>query len=93
MIFQNTRCSACKVGLTTPSIHFLCRHSYHAKCLQDENSCVVCEPEYEFIKEMEEMQKGNADAESAEYFIEEIKRRKGEDRMEYIVELFGKGLF
>ncbi|CAG9540227.1 unnamed protein product [Cercopithifilaria johnstoni] len=33
-IFQMNKCSACDTSLQLPAIHFLCKHSYHAHCLE-----------------------------------------------------------
>lgn len=34
VVFQNTRCSACGAGLELPVVHFLCKHSFHRRCLR-----------------------------------------------------------
>ncbi|KAK3315511.1 hypothetical protein B0H66DRAFT_346224 [Apodospora peruviana] len=33
-VFQNTRCSQCGSGLELPVVHFLCKHSFHQRCLR-----------------------------------------------------------
>jgi vacuolar protein sorting-associated protein 11 len=33
--FNATRCSACAATLDLPTIHFLCKHSFHQRCLND----------------------------------------------------------
>lgn len=33
-VFQVTRCSACGGQLDLPATHFMCRHSYHQRCMQ-----------------------------------------------------------
>ncbi|KAI8873007.1 hypothetical protein GQ42DRAFT_114913, partial [Ramicandelaber brevisporus] len=33
VVFQATKCSLCGMSLDLPTVHFLCRHSYHARCL------------------------------------------------------------
>nr|CDP92030.1 Bm15490 [Brugia malayi] len=33
-IFQMNKCSACDTSLQLPAVHFLCKHSYHAHCLE-----------------------------------------------------------
>ncbi|KAJ1911698.1 Vacuolar protein sorting-associated protein 11 [Mycoemilia scoparia] len=38
VVFQDMRCSQCRAPLDLPSIHFLCRHSYHQRCLGGEIS-------------------------------------------------------
>ncbi|VDN42204.1 unnamed protein product [Gongylonema pulchrum] len=45
-IFQMNKCSACDTSLQLPAIHFLCKHSYHAHCLESysekADSCPAC---------------------------------------------------
>lgn len=42
-VFQMTRCSACAGQLDLPSVHFMCKHSYHQRCLgEDEVECAMC---------------------------------------------------
>ena len=31
--FTATRCSACGAGLDLPTVHFMCKHSFHQRCL------------------------------------------------------------
>jgi hypothetical protein len=31
--FNATRCSACSASLDLPTVHFLCKHSFHQRCL------------------------------------------------------------
>lgn len=33
-VFQATRCAQCGGGLELPVVHFLCRHSFHRRCLR-----------------------------------------------------------
>ncbi|KAG5986298.1 hypothetical protein E4U43_005577 [Claviceps pusilla] len=33
-VFQATRCSDCGQGLDLPAVHFLCKHSFHQRCLR-----------------------------------------------------------
>lgn len=43
-IFQVMKCSLCKRGLSLPAVHFLCQHSFHQGCLDDEfeHECSIC---------------------------------------------------
>ncbi|KAK7229197.1 hypothetical protein V2G26_001367 [Clonostachys chloroleuca] len=34
-VFQATRCSDCGQGLDLPAVHFLCKHSFHQRCLRN----------------------------------------------------------
>ncbi|EST08049.2 Zinc finger, RING/FYVE/PHD-type [Kalmanozyma brasiliensis GHG001] len=42
-VFQMTRCTACGGQLDLPSVHFMCKHSYHQRCLgEEEAECPTC---------------------------------------------------
>ena len=42
-IFQHQKCSSCKGNLELPSVHFLCMHSFHERCLgENEKECPEC---------------------------------------------------
>ncbi|KAH3745027.1 Vacuolar protein sorting-associated protein 11 [Pelomyxa schiedti] len=43
-IFQLSKCSSCQNPLELPAVHFLCMHSFHQRCLSDEQGCPVCTP-------------------------------------------------
>lgn len=52
-VFQNNRCSACQAPLDLPAVHFLCMHSFHQRCLGDnERECVKCAPENRTVMEI-----------------------------------------
>ena len=35
VLFQANKCSNCSSAIELPSVHFLCKHSYHARCLDE----------------------------------------------------------
>jgi hypothetical protein len=41
-VFQPTTCFQCREPLDAPVVHFLCRHSYHKRCLNDPRECNAC---------------------------------------------------
>ncbi|CRG97797.1 vacuolar protein sorting-associated protein 11, putative [Plasmodium gallinaceum] len=41
-LIENTYCSLCKEVLSIPIIHFLCNHSYHYYCLNENKVCMLC---------------------------------------------------
>ncbi|KAG8932101.1 hypothetical protein FRC02_001657 [Tulasnella sp. 418] len=52
-VFHVTRCSACGGQLDLPSIHFMCKHSYHQRCLgEHENECPNCARTHGMIREI-----------------------------------------
>lgn len=58
--FQASKCQNCKSPLELPSVHFLCMHSFHVRCLQDpEEGCPVCAPEYRRVLDIKESMQSN----------------------------------
>ncbi|KAF2073113.1 hypothetical protein CYY_005582 [Polysphondylium violaceum] len=59
--FQQTKCIVCQSPLDLPSIHFLCQHSFHQRCLGDnERECPVCAPDNKRILEIKKSQSESA---------------------------------
>lgn len=49
--FQGVKCSACTSGLSLPAVHFLCMHSFHQRCVPDnDKECPLCAPEYRKVR-------------------------------------------
>ncbi|CAK9180414.1 unnamed protein product [Ilex paraguariensis] len=49
-IFQLSKCTACTFTLDLPAVHFMCMHSFHQRCLGDnEKECPECAPEYRSV--------------------------------------------
>jgi hypothetical protein len=88
-VFQVTRCSACGGTLELPAVHFMCRHSYHQRCLADnEGSCPMCAASHGVIQEIKasnEQLQGRHDL-----FTQEVE--EADDRFESIVKAFSRGL-
>ncbi|KAG8882014.1 hypothetical protein FRB97_008788 [Tulasnella sp. 331] len=52
-IFHVTRCSSCSGPLDLPAVHFMCKHSYHQRCLQEhETECPNCARAHGLVKEI-----------------------------------------
>lgn len=52
-VFQARRCSACGGNLDLPTVHFMCKHSFHQRCLNqvdDDVECPVCAPDNATIR-------------------------------------------
>ncbi|KAK4697377.1 hypothetical protein P7C70_g8221, partial [Phenoliferia sp. Uapishka_3] len=88
-IFQVTRCSACGGQLDLPAVHFMCRHSYHQRCLaENETQCPNCARTHGVIREIRrdnEKLAGRHDL-----FAEEV--RESDDGYAAVAAAFGKGL-
>ncbi|KAF9197012.1 hypothetical protein BGZ50_002723 [Haplosporangium sp. Z 11] len=86
-IFQVTKCSACGGSLDLPSVHFLCRHSYHQRCLSDaaDRECPKCMVEQRTVADIRRMQEANA--EKHDLFMSELE--DADDGFEVIAKYFG----
>ena len=60
VIFQVSKCEACGRPLELPTIHFLCKHSYHLRCLgENDQTCPKCAPEHRMIMDAIRLQESN----------------------------------
>ncbi|KAG0274266.1 hypothetical protein BGZ95_009950 [Linnemannia exigua] len=86
-IFQVTKCSSCGGSLDLPSVHFLCRHSYHQRCLSDsaDRECPKCMVEQRTVADIRRMQEANA--EKHDLFISELE--DADDGFEVVAKYFG----
>lgn len=90
-VFQATRCSDCGQGLDLPAVHFLCKHSFHQRCLrggEDGNECPKCAGENDVIRKMREGQR--ARAEKHDLFKGDLDG--SEDRFGTVAEWFSRGV-
>ncbi|TFK62496.1 hypothetical protein BDN72DRAFT_964507 [Pluteus cervinus] len=85
-VFNATRCSACGGQLDLPSIHFMCNHSYHQRCLADnETECPNCIREHGVIQEIRRNNERLAD--QHEVFLSEVQ----EGGFEAVASAFSRG--
>lgn len=91
VVFQATRCSACGGTLDLPTVHFLCKHSFHQRCLDrsDENAeCPVCASQNATVRAIRRAQEESA--ERHDIFKEALSRSR--DKFGTISEFFGRGI-
>lgn len=94
--FQSTRCSACGSPLDLPTVHFLCKHSFHQRCLnvetvEDEDEdveCPVCAGGNATVKAIRRAQEESA--ERNDLFADALGRSS--DGFGTISEWFGRGV-
>lgn len=87
-IFQLSKCTACTFTLDLPAVHFLCMHSFHQRCLGDnEKECPECAPEYRSVLEKKRNLENSRDQDR---FFQQVKSSK--DGFSVIAEYFGKGI-
>jgi hypothetical protein len=94
-VFQATRCAQCMGSLELPAVHFLCKHSFHQRCLRsggsgnvDAEECPICARDNATIRALKKSQEENA--ERHELFKDDLDR--SEDRFRTISEWFGRGV-
>ncbi|XP_058725164.1 vacuolar protein-sorting-associated protein 11 homolog [Vicia villosa] len=88
-IFQLSKCTACTFTLDLPAVHFMCMHSFHLRCLGDnEKECPECAPEYRSVLEMKRNLETNS--KDQDRFFQQVKSSK--DGFSVIAEYFGKGI-
>ena len=95
VVFQATRCKVCNGPLELPVVHFLCKHSFHQRCLsteedvEDENvECPLCVQQNATVKAIRKAQVESA--EKHDMFLEALK--KSRDKFGTISEWFGRGV-
>ncbi|WFD33801.1 Vacuolar protein sorting-associated protein 11 [Malassezia cuniculi] len=90
-VFQNQRCAICSNTLDLPRVHFMCKHSFHLRCLGDGEEgreCPICARAHEVVREI---QQGNAMLSDYDFVLSEL--HTSGDGFEGIANLLGKGLF
>ncbi|KAK0639115.1 hypothetical protein B0T16DRAFT_432049 [Cercophora newfieldiana] len=96
-VFQATRCSQCALPLDLPTVHFLCKHSFHQRCLRGgagdaesgaEGECPLCARDNATIKALKKEQ--GERAERHELFKHDLE--SSEDRFRTVAEWFGRGV-
>ncbi|RPD67906.1 hypothetical protein L226DRAFT_517741 [Lentinus tigrinus ALCF2SS1-7] len=71
-VFHVTQCSACQGGLDLPAVHFMCNHSYHQRCLaENETECPNCAREHGMIREIRRNNERLAD--QHDLFLSEVR--------------------
>ncbi|KAF4119495.1 vacuolar protein sorting-associated protein 11 [Geosmithia morbida] len=95
VVFQATRCSDCGQGLDLPAVHFLCKHSFHQRCLRSTDDddgrgaeCPKCAGENEMIRKMRQGQRERAG--KHELFKSDLE--SSDDRFSTMAEWFSRGV-
>ena len=95
VVFQARRCSSCGGSLDLPVVHFMCKHSFHQRCMNtkigasvQDADCPICQPGNETIKRIRRVQIESAD--QHDLFKRELERSA--DRFGTVSEFFGRGV-
>uniref|UniRef100_A0ACD5UXM9 Uncharacterized protein n=1 Tax=Avena sativa TaxID=4498 RepID=A0ACD5UXM9_AVESA len=88
-VFQLSKCTACTFTLDLPAVHFMCMHSFHLRCLGDnEKECPECAAEYRSV--MEAKQKLELNARDHALFFSQLRGSK--DGFSVVADYFSKGV-
>ncbi|MCJ1321627.1 hypothetical protein MMC15_006972 [Xylographa vitiligo] len=94
VVFQTRRCASCGGSLDLPTVHFLCKHSFHQRCLNQVpdgdgyGECPACEKQNATIRAIRRAQEDSA--ERHELFREALSGSR--DRLGTVAEFFGRGV-
>ncbi|KAI8806579.1 hypothetical protein BJ742DRAFT_816359 [Cladochytrium replicatum] len=90
IVFQSAKCNQCNQLLELPTVHFMCKHSFHQRCLGDNDSeCPMCSTDHRAVQELVKAQEVNAARHDV--FLNKLDREK--DRFGVIAEYFSKNVF
>ncbi|KAF8171672.1 hypothetical protein BJ912DRAFT_1025176 [Pholiota molesta] len=86
-VFHVTRCTTCLGQLDLPSVHFMCNHSYHQRCVaENETECPACVREHAVIREIRQTNEKLAD--QHDVFLSEVQ----DSGFEAIASAYGRGV-
>ncbi|KPM45580.1 hypothetical protein AK830_g904 [Neonectria ditissima] len=93
VVFQATWCSDCSQRLDLPAVHFLCKHSFHQRCVrngdkEDEAECPKCAGENDVIRKMREGQRERA----GKHDLFKADLDNSEDRFGTVADWFSRGV-
>ncbi|GMK53786.1 hypothetical protein CspeluHIS016_0103720 [Cutaneotrichosporon spelunceum] len=89
-VFQVTQCAACGGQLDLPAVHFMCKHSYHQRCLSDSDpECILCAQQHAMVRELRNNQARLADRH--DLFLGEV--HDADDPFAVVAGAFSRGLF
>ena len=73
-----SKCTACTFTLDLPAVHFICMHSFHQRCLGDnEKECPECAFEYRSVLEMKRNLEQNS--KNQDQFFKQVKNSQKMD--------------
>ncbi|XP_071522606.1 vacuolar protein sorting-associated protein 11 homolog isoform X2 [Panulirus ornatus] len=91
--FTATKCNICNNELELPSVHFLCRHSFHQHCFESysesDSDCPVCLPENKKMLEVIKAQETHRS--QHDQFHEQLERST--DSFSVVADYLGRGVF
>jgi len=89
-VFQSSKCSLCQTALSLPTVHFLCGHSFHQRCVGgNEHECPTCATKNKQIAEAKRNLEESARKHDA--FIKSLNSEN--DGFTVIAEYCGRSIF
>ncbi|CCJ31079.1 unnamed protein product [Pneumocystis jirovecii] len=91
-IFQEMKCSMCGLILNLPIVHFLCKHSYHQKCINDLDEieyCPQCSNNNIMIKAIKKSQDQIVNKHS--FFQSQLENATLQDKLKLIFDFISRG--
>lgn len=89
-VFQDNKCTVCSTPLDLPAVHFLCMHSYHLRCMgENERECPMCAAENNKILKIKKSLEANVG--QHEQFFQQLEASA--DGFATAAEYFGRGIF
>lgn len=92
--FTATKCNICNSELELPSVHFLCRHSFHQHCFESysesDADCPVCLPENKKMLDIIKAQETHRS--QHDHFHEQLERSSA-DAFTVVADYLGRGVF
>ncbi|KAK8216435.1 hypothetical protein IWZ01DRAFT_431451 [Phyllosticta capitalensis] len=99
LAFTAARCQSCGAGLDHPTVHFMCNHSFHQRCLNVDSErdvedpmskveCPKCAPQNATIRAIKKAQEESADRH--DIFLDALSRSR--DKFGTVSEWFGRGV-
>ncbi|KAH8677781.1 vacuolar protein sorting protein-like protein [Xylariales sp. PMI_506] len=94
-VFQAQRCPGCGGTLELPVVHFLCKHSFHQRCLKQsgdegETECPVCAGGNRAVRAMKQSQEERAGRH--DLFKDALEKGTGDERFRTVAQWFGQGV-
>lgn len=89
-VFQATRCADCSAALDLPAVHFLCKHSFHQRCLRggEGGECPVCERDNATIRAL----RGRRGENAGKHGVFRAEVEGSGDRFGVVADWFGRGV-
>jgi len=91
-VFQATRCSQCSAPLDLPAVHFLCKHSFHQRCLKGgdgtDSECPLCAQANATVRAIRRQQEEHA----TRHDVFKSELENSDDRFGTVAEWFQRGV-